>query len=268
MAVGRSSRTPYKHWLLDAMVGKCAGVYSTGTPPGSPFTCVDLCAGDGLETPEHRASPQIMNKHCCWLNQKHGKKTRLVLIEKDQHTFTELVNNTAKDRCYGFECKLGDARTFTLEGVGSEQPVFVHCDPNNVHQTPINEQFVGSWNCFTTFLATLGCNAGGIKMLPYEHRIKWFDKVRLLVHGMAAHHDAILLWLKKDSHQWAYLLSLPKKWASGGPRDFVAPAVRKGNEMWPSGVGAVSYRGSRAAFNKQLQTLFLTAKERQNAQTA
>lgn len=255
--VGRSSRTPYKHWLLNAIVGKCAGVYSTGVPSGSPFTCIDLCAGDGLETEEHQASPKILNSHCNWLNRNHGKKTRLVLIEKDQNTFGKLQQNMLEDPCYGIECNLGDASCFTLGEVSPTQPVFVHCDPNNVHQTPITREFVESWSVFTTYLATLGCNAGGIKMLPLEQREKWFNHVSLLVGGMARHHDAVLFWLKKDDSQWAYLLSLPKKW-----RSFADNAVAVGNKMWPKGVGAVSYRDARSAFMKQLDNLFLTAKER------
>lgn len=261
--VGRSSRTPYKHWLLNAIVGKCAGVYSQGVPNNLPFTCVDLCAGDGLETSEHQASPRIMNRHCCWLNQRHGKKTRLVLIEKDLHTYTELAKNASVDRCFGLECTLGDARDFTLEGAAAEQPVFVHCDPNNVHQTPVTKEFVDSWTVFTTYLATLGCNAGGIKMLPLEQREKWYEHVALLVGGMARHHDAILFWLKKDDSQWAYLLSLPKKWKA-----FSDDAVRAGNKMWPKGVGAISYRDSRSDFMKQLDCLFLTSKERGNEKRA
>ena len=51
--VGRSSRTPVKHFLLNALVGKIVGVLGTGKAPckANPFYAVDLCGGDELLTP-------------------------------------------------------------------------------------------------------------------------------------------------------------------------------------------------------------------------
>jgi hypothetical protein len=51
IAVGKSSRTPYKHWLYKSMLGKMIGAASTGKSPcNGTIKVLDMCAGDGVET--------------------------------------------------------------------------------------------------------------------------------------------------------------------------------------------------------------------------
>jgi hypothetical protein len=63
--VGTSSRTPFKHWLLNHMLGRIVGALSSGRTPCNPvLTVVDMCAGDGLSYGESaQSSPAIIAKH-------------------------------------------------------------------------------------------------------------------------------------------------------------------------------------------------------------
>lgn len=95
MATGRSHRTPYKHWLLNALLGKINGALSTRKCFAKPpLHCVDLCAGDGKVTDEHQASPIIFQKHA---RHKFGRANRMTvdLIEKDQNTYISLAYRDA-----------------------------------------------------------------------------------------------------------------------------------------------------------------------------
>lgn len=257
MAVGRSDgRTKFKHFLLDALLGRINGALTTGkTAATPPLLCVDLCAGDGLETEQHRASPLIFQKHC---NHPCGRKNdaRLVLIERERPSFDLLKQNVGN---YPWiELRHGDARNFTLPQLDTRQAVFIHCDPNNAHQTPLTSDFVGGFTECTTYLATLGCNASGIKRLPLDQRECWFDYVQMLIRQLSSWHDAILFWLVNDKAQWAYLCNVPIKWRD----ETIHSAINsKAAKEWEKGVGGVSLRHSKSKFEHQLNRLFLTKDE-------
>lgn len=260
--VGRSSRTPVKHFLLNSMVGKLIGALSTNKTPCHPrkFYAVDLCGGDGLSVEgRHDASPLILHKHCTFARNKFGCDAVLDVIEIQQNTFERLSANTAHlaGRGEWFRLHNHDAREFAIEGVRPDQAAFVHCDPNTVDQIPLTGSFVETWNRYTTYLVTLGCNPGGLKRFDRKRRSQWFSYVDTLTSKLPRHHDAVLFWLKEDAAQWAYLLSIPKKWSEG----YAAEASARGSRMWPAGVGYVSYRGSRLAFDGELRRLFLTKEE-------
>jgi hypothetical protein len=100
--VGRSSRTPYKHFLLDSQLGKVVGIGRTRVTDSFadfsnfPFLCIDLCAGDGVVVEgEHTSSPYLLSKHC-WHAEKPTSsslipfETQLVLIEKNERTAERL----------------------------------------------------------------------------------------------------------------------------------------------------------------------------------
>lgn len=273
---GKSIHTPPKHEILNQVVGKKSGViqgesikafrerrdpYVTG-----PFLCYDLCAGDGEVTEEYDSSPAIFYKHAShWIGRKWGMK--VTLIEKDQNTFGKLIENASVN---GWEEGIGegwfnpmleDSRKFRLPTLNPWQAVFVHCDPNTVSDMPLTEDFVGGFNERTTYLATLGCNATGIKRwTPRENRESWFNYVSMLTSKMPSHHDAFLFWLKSDGHQWAYLLNLPIKWTRG-PNNTIEKIIQSVDKVWEPGLGYRSYRGSRENFERELKRLFLTKKE-------
>lgn len=265
--VGRSSRTPVKHMILDKMVGKIAGVLSVGSPivpcRANPFLVLDLCGGDGLTTEEHDASPQILHKHCLWLRSR-GKRSNLIVFEEKFITYEVLEQNTnnllGKDEWFFVNHQ--DSRTFVMPDLLPDQAAFVHCDPNCVDQIPLTKPFLDSWNRYTTYLVTLGCNVNGMKMgLSIERRSVWFDYIEQICGVLPSHHDAVLFWLKKDDSQWAYLLSLPTCWSS----KFSAEVVRSADEWWPKGLGCASYRKDRESFDSNIRRLFLTKKEVLNA---
>lgn len=255
MTVGRSCRSQYKHFLLDKYLGKVSGALWTGnTFARAPLHCVDLCAGDGIETDLHRASPMIFEKHC---RHKCGRSNQatLDLIEWDKASFDLLVQNVG---CHEWVTVThGDARKYRLPPMDDRQAVFIHCDPNNAHQTPLTEEFVSGFTKCTTYIVTLGCNPDGLKRLPIDQRILWRDYVDILVEKLPRWHDALLFWLMKDAAQWAYLVSIPDKWRD----NFLSMAVTVGDKMWPKGVGGTSFRLNPSNFVKQLERLFLTSEE-------
>jgi hypothetical protein len=261
--VGRSSRTPVKHYLLDKSLGKICGVLSLGSPKvpckashTQPLICVDLCGGDGTQTDEHEASPVIMAKHCFALGAK-GKPATLDIIEKSANTYEQLVANCGHYSRDVVTLTNGDAREYQLPNLKETQPAFIHCDPNTVDQTPLSRPFVAGFNRYTTYLVTLGCNVGGAKRTDADKRSLWFEYVQMLIEVLPQHHDAILFWLNRDESQWAYLLSMPKVWAG----EFASKAVRDTGKIWVKGVSSVSYADQRRQFHDQLSRLFLTKEE-------
>ena len=265
--VGRSSRTPVKHMILDRMVGKIAGVLSTesNTVPcrANPFLVVDLCGGDGVVTEDHDASPQILHRHCSWLIEERKKKSRLMVFETLSMTYDKLQSNTSKLSGYGnwFTIHNQDSRLFVMPKMLSNQAAFVHCDPNCVDQIPLTDPFLDSWNKHTTYLVTLGCNVGGAKRASIEDRARWFWYVESLCKRLPRNHDAVLFWLERDASQWAYLLSIPKKWSM----DFSKKIVSGASAWWPNGLGMASFRDDRKQFELNIKRLFLTEKEFSNA---
>jgi hypothetical protein len=254
--VGRSEgRTRYKHFLLDAILGRVNGVLTTkACYATSPLVCVDLCAGDGVQTDEYRCSPAIMAKH---VNHSFGKKNKatLTLIERNPASFELLRQNV--DQSDTVKIVNGDAREYRLPKLAATQACFVHCDPNNAHQTPLTSDFVSGFSKCTMYLATLGCNAGGIKRLPLDERSKWFEYVTMLVGKLPSHHDALLFWLMNDKAQWAYMVNVPTVW-----RDWAIDlGVEKGSKIWEKGVGGVAWRCNKSRFKDEVHRLFLTSEE-------
>ena len=255
--VGRSEgRTVFKHFLLDTLLGRVNGALTTGkTAAVPPLLCIDLCAGDGFENDRHRSSPLIFQKHC-----KHpcGRRNdaSLVLIEQDRVSF-DLLKQNVGDYPW-LQLRNADARNFTLPKLDRRQAVFVHCDPNNVHKTPLTSEFVSGFTECTMYLATLGCNASGIKRLPLEQREGWREYVEMLTRQLSLWHDALLFWLVKDKAQWAYLCNVPMKWRD----ETIKAAINsRAAKEWEKGVGGVSLRRSRDDFMMQLNRLFLTKDE-------
>lgn len=266
LAVGRSSRTPIKHYLLNAMVGKVCGVIALDRPSvpcritsQQPMVMVDLCGGDGLKTDDHDASPLIMYHHCQGLAKK-GKAATLEVIEKMPNTFEQLEQNCRHMSPEIVTLTHGDSSEYRLPMLAETQAAFVHCDPNTVDQIPLSRPFVAGFNRYTTYLVTLGCNVGGLKMTTADKRSRWFDYVEMVTEVLPRHHDAVLFWLNSDAAQWAYLLSIPKVWSV----DFTAQAVSHTSEHWSHGVSAVSYRADRKGFADQVKKLFLTKEEYAN----
>lgn len=265
--VGRSSRSAYKHWVLDAHLGKIVGSITTGQTPAraNPLLCVDLCAGDGGNG-DGTASPLIIHKHCEWLasNARCPLPAHSIFIEKNATTHDILVGRLgpmATHPNHRREIRNEDAREFYLQPTTKDQAIFINCDPNSISDMPLAEELAHSLTPTTTMTMTLGCNVGGLKRMELDKRQPWLDYVKLMTKIMPAWHDAILVEICGDASQWAYLTRLPSKWSTQQKE-----CLRKGGEKlkdsFPQGVRVASFRQDRLAFDECLNRLFLTQKER------
>lgn len=262
---GRSSRTPFKHWVLDAHLGKIAGVLSTKNASvpavANPFLCVDLCAGDGTETEDHQSSPRIIAKHCNFLARR-GFSVRCVFIEKQAATFESLeASMDAVDMAFPCELRNADATEYRFVPSCEKQAVFINCDPNSIADLPFSEVLAKSLTPTTTMTLTLGCNVGGLKRLRREQREEWFQYISVMIEIMPSWHDALLVALENDDAQWAYFTRLPKVWTE----QQVSAIASKGQTLFPRGVRVESLHKNRQGFYDLVNRLFLTKSEMQNA---
>lgn len=262
--VGKSSRTPFKHWVLDSHLGQITGVLSRRSPSvpaiPNPFLCIDLCAGDGTETDGHKSSPKIITKHCEWLAEK-GFNVQSVMIEKHSATFESLESSIdTKKIKHSCVLKNEDAREFIFKPSCLNQAVFLNCDPNSIADMPFSERLAKSLTKTTTMTLTLGCNVGGLKRLKKEQRKEWFDYIDTMIRIMPPWHDAILVSIERDDAQWAYFTRLPSVW-SKQQSDSV---FKKGLSMFKNGVRVESYRFGIDGFRDLIKRLFLTKVEVSN----
>jgi len=259
--VGTSSRTPFKHWVLDTELGRICGVLSTGKVHAKdcPFHVIDLCAGDGHKADAaSQPSPAIIEKHCRWARSRN-LSVKATLIEQSVITFSKLCQNT-NDWLWMEKLNM-DARDWKLVPRDKHQAVFIHADPNTISDWPITKELLSVMPETTTMLATLGCNVGGLKRLSLEDRLPWFDHVNGCLNAMPRYHDAILIELVRDASQWAYLLRLPHVWTN----DTITRLVKQGGNYTNYELNIASIRNSRDGFEAMQIRLFLTKSERGEA---
>lgn len=263
-SVGKSHRTPFKHWVLDKTLGSIAGRVGKGKVRFifGDFHVVDLCAGDGEPGEHGMSSPEIIAKHCRWVqaefkNRGQWNKAKATLIEKSPHTFEKLSKKEeALGSGYSLELILGDARDYRVSAT-KNQSLFINADPNHIKDMPLADGLVESFPQFTTMTLTLGCNVGGIKRRPIEERAKWFEYVDMCCNRMKTYHDAVLCTVKNDGSRWAYMSVIPKKDSS----DYVTSLIRKGSKEFKHGVEVASFRESSEEWGRLTKWLFLTQKE-------
>ena len=255
--VGSStSRTPFKHWILNLILGQQVGVLALNSNKvpctAEPFLIVDMCAGDGEKSVyDEHSSPSIIINHSNF----RGIETELVFIEKDEFTYNTLCKNVvAKDNIKLLNM---DANNFVVTPAYHNQTMFINCDPNSINQLPISENFMCSLTPYTSMIITLGCNVGGLKRLTLEQRKPWFDYVSLVRAYTTRHHDLILCSLIKDKAQWAYLIKIPTVWKNNA----INSIVKKGNKMFDNGVRVSSLDSDSIEFDDHIKQLFLTKKE-------
>jgi len=266
-SVGTSSRTPFKHWLFDSSLGKVIGAISNPakTPCNPRIHIVDMCAGDGFgHDGKYDSSPGIIRKH---IESTHPASVK---VDKTAHLYE--IQNLTFDRLqsrYGGISRMNlyeqDSKGWTIRDIktSARDCVYVYADPNSIATLPITPEFVNSLTPETLFLMTLGCNASGCKRLPREEREGWHKTANMVTSAIHRRHDMLLIWLTKDDHQWAYIMSTPQVWA----KDQLAGAIKKGNTLWPKGVEGLSLKmHGRQAINAKFKDLFFTKEE--NAQTS
>ncbi len=268
MSVGKSHRTPFKHFVLDKLLGSHVGRIATGRVKFifGDTHIVDLCAGDGSPGDHGLSSPQIIHKHSKWAASeflKRGCRSRVkvTMIEKAEASYLSLERNLNRPKPYDLNLIHGDARSFRLSVGGKNEAAFINADPNHVAHMPLARDLVESFPKLTTMTLTLGCNVGGIKRMKREDREQWFEYVDMCTGKMQSYHDAILCSVVRDASQWAYLSIIPK-----ADTDQVGKLLTKaGAAEFDHGVSCVSFRDSAEKFSRGVDELFLQKKELQHA---
>lgn len=274
--VGMSSRTPLKHWILQACLGRIVGVGGSGrTKDFADFgkyglKCVDLCAGDGqVVEGVHTSSAYLMFKNCSWASNHRVESkrfdTEIAFVEKNPHTAAALTRSIEgydqhiKENV-AYNIIVGDAKNCIIHAESHKQPIFINADPNNVDQLPVSYAFMDSLTPASTYVATLGCNPQGLKRLPLERREGWYEYVKTLTEKLPSYHDVILCYIVNDSAQWAYMARIPRKWADQSMEDFKKVSVKRfGYEL-----NITSLKTSSETFDRMLDHLFLTKREKES----
>lgn len=276
MDVGRTWRTPAKHDLMRSLIGKEVGVCSM--KPGVR-RCVwyDLTAGDAAAVEGHEwtnaCSPGILANHARNL----GKPVVVHLYEIKAATFDRLLENLS-DRLPELGYRRAEERVWlhgehvqlfahnrsgaeaSLSMITTGDAVFALNDPNAITEWAMRDSFAAEVSRLTWMfrsLSTLGCNPAGLKRLPQEERLGWFDLLRHHEAAAPRYRDLLLAAIERDDAQWAYLMGEPVKWR--GQMEAVARSAFKRH-----GASMVTawWRDQPAAYEALKRQLFLTKAER------
>jgi hypothetical protein len=282
--VGTSARTPAKHKLLNRTVGRVVGALRH-VRPGAAFHAYDLCGGDGLVPLEsdtdwwHGCSPGILINHA-----RHaalcGAEAHVELYENARATFDQLIVSLSKNICepgwFGdgvaefvvptgsrgvvtVRAILGSGHDATVGQIHSGDCVFVNNDPNKITDWAMRPTFVQEINARTrlcTTFSTMGCNVGGLKRISQPERDMWYSHLSAVQESLPSWHDMMLAAIDRDESQWAYLLSVPSKWAQKTETETVKCFNEIGKNMRVEWM-----RQAPAGFAKLTDELFLTKTE-------
>jgi hypothetical protein len=258
--VGRSDKTPFKHAILNAILGKMVGVIPYQQWLENNIVMLDLCAGDGKNGDHGHCSPSIMLKHAIYA-EKSGIIPVVLFVEKDESTFSRLITNINPGD-YSFKVILVHENASNVKAPNRpKENRFIHIDPNHAANMPSCEAWGEMMNERTFLLMTLGCNAGGLKRLPLAHRLPWYKYVEVVANWLMVNNrfDALFISIKNDATQWAYLVTIPQCWTN-----IVGDSIHSSAEKTlpdSMGVEIFSYIHDREGFKDCVNRHFLTAKE-------
>lgn len=228
-------------------------------------------------------SPGIMLHHAGILGAKPIKfKLNLNGFEIQSETYVRLLSNLQKElAATGWK---RDSDSLSLWSKGSVQAhylcadarlhqppkeamlsssvVFIYNDPNSIADWCLTPEFIQACPPFTTSLSTLGCNANGLKRLPFEKREEWFKRTELIASALQPWHD-LCLYSVGNADQWAYLISAPKKWVAGITEDCKKAHQKSGVNKPPE---IAWLRQDESAFKRLEEKLFLTKRELDNTE--
>jgi len=268
--VGKSGVTPCKHDLLNKLLGREVGTLKANKLGVLDYLIVDLTAGDGVPYTgkEFRkgCSPGIILHHAEYLATKTCVQANVLLLEKQEATYLELVANIKSQQSdfKGYAslnvfCR--DSKTWDFYQNFTDA-AFLYNDPNHIEDWCLTPAMLATAPKFTTSLSTLGCNVGGMKRLDLDKRELWFDRINMVTGSIVQPwHDACLLSVG-GADQWAYLVTAPTKWRDQITSDCLAAASKmEGREADPQ---IAWFKQDPAAFLALQQYLFLTKAE--NAQ--
>lgn len=245
-----SYRTPAKHALMDAIIGKEAGSANTARMRDIDYLFwLDLTAGSGW-VPEDleddwakNCSPGILAYHAI----RSPKPVFVVLHEKDEKAFRSL-EETLDKRLLDLEVAKRPDLRYVRQGqfwtggqaviqlihgdgsraqiphwVGSRAAVLVTNDPNSIVSWAMRPQMAWELTARTRWfrsISTMGCNVDGQKRrFTYEERVDWFRYVDRQIEALPRYRDALLVAIDGDASQWAYLICDPVRWRDDGTTD-------------------------------------------------
>lgn len=277
MNVGRSWRTPAKHDFLGSMLGQEVGAASRIADAWA-HSWIDLTAGDaarvdGLDWAS-ACSPGILARHAT----KSTKPVEIDLYEIQTATYDRLLANLAAHlpdlgysqisetawelgRRVTLRTHNASGHTASINHITGNHAVFVVNDPNAITEWAMRPTFAAeiartTW-LFRTF-STMGCNVAGIKRLPINDRIDWFDTVESQQAALPSHRDLLMASISRDEAQWAYLIGTARKWRATTEK-VAGTAFRKIGK----GTALSWFRDDADAFQEEKLRLFLQKPERQ-----
>lgn len=275
MTVGRSWRTYAKHDLMRSFVGREVGA-ANSMRSIYRLVWLDLTAGDAVTDAawSRNSSPGILAHHA--LNAR--KPVDISMFEIKTATHERLLASLAGalpdlgyERVRDDYWRIPDRVTLrVIHGSGHDAHIdlmrhrgdaaLVLNDPNAITEWAMRPTFAAeiagrAW-CFRS-LSTMGCNPAGLKRLPFEERLKWFELVRQQEDALPPHRDLLLAAIERDDAQWAYLVCDPEKWRVQTEK-VVETAFRSVGRT----VALSWYRRQPDLFEEQKRTLFFTKPER------
>ena len=292
--VGRSPRTPAKHALMNALLGREVGA-SSNIKDVNQLIWFDLTAGDGIVATdaewERNCSPGLLAFHA--RASRHPVIIRLSeraletcnRLEESLHDhlpglgYTCVATNPMDITKHRSAWVHEPTRSFpgdvvlivaredgcnvdTKELTITEQTAVLVChDPNTVAQRAMRPTFMAEIRDQTPWcqaLATMGCNPGGLKRLPVDERRTWFEFVAEQGQNLHGWHDLTLAAIERDDAQWAYLVTHAKAWRSETIR-----ACRAAFKPHGMTLEVASLKSQPHEFAELQRRLFLTKRERE-----
>jgi len=287
--VGKSFRTPAKHAALNAHLGREAAALTHMNYWLKPVIWYDMSAGDAETQPDQQwsenCSAGIFARHARTIAgfEDRGavfRDVQITLSEKARNTYDLLLVNLdlqlpqlgyerRSTTRWVFEGKQGhtvdlnvemqDSAQMTFDGISRDQVVFLCIDPNNMTGVHINDQAhrnLFGENRRTTMFVTMGCNPGGLKMLPLEARENWFKVTEPLERRLANTHDIVIAAIDNDRARWGYLVVVPEGWRDKYTKSFVKQFLDNGFALKHA-----SIRNQENEYEHIQRYLFLTNKE-------
>lgn len=258
--VARRCTMPYRnHVFADLTAGD--GVAHSGTlwtRGCSPGIFAHLAA-DGKRPHRVLLCEQNQRVYVRLLEQLHLQLPRLGYESFSPSLWVHPVNRATVTALHG------DARKLvTFDDVERGEWVFFNNDPNNIQGWALDifllRRLLDTGQRFGTFMATMGCNVGGLKRLPLADREAWFGHIRHVVqlNNAFGRLDLLLFEVQNDKSQWAYLAMVPRKWRQETVVRLVRVFLKAGLAVAP-----FSFETDESAFRGAIDRLFLTRKERE-----
>jgi hypothetical protein len=281
---GRSHRTPFKHSLVDPVLGAYIGSARHWLGDLRRIVLVDLTSGDGDSDGQEpwfrNCSLGLLAYHAMY---HVGVPVEAWFFEKAPATYKRLLSQADLmlpalkcPSCGGGWEKVSegewrhgssvvrirrrDSRTLSFRGLGRGDAVFLNNDPNNISGHAVNSEeilaAIDRGAVIEQFWA-MGCNVGGLHRLERSERLQWFEYVGKATAMLSFTQDAYLAAIDGDDARWGYLLISASAWEDRWRKIFGRCFTKY--ELGPM---FASFKSQPEAFYSIQEYLFLTNKER------